>query len=679
VTELQTHPDASIPAANPAGDDAPAPALPTHPARERADRIARWTVVALAVLLTACLARVVQLQVAPGKNLSPFISGRVSTHTIPGVRGDLQDRRGRILHATRFGYRVFVDPARFPQQVDKPMIDLADALGIPVADVAQRLIPKIAQNQRHLTAKNDKDPWTEPDAPLARYVSIGGVLDDWRVDAVRGLRIPGVHLETRSVREAADDGLTASIVGRVGVDHNGLLGAENRMDRELKPAAGELRYVQDARARPLWVEPGAYKPPVRGEDVRLSLDLDIQRMAEEELSSGVRAADAAGGRLIAMDPNTGEILAMVDLVRDLPGLVDYSWDYPIGQEPDGRKPRYRTIAKDPLRSVAPGMGRNRIVEDVYEPGSTFKSFMWAAASELGVARPGEIIDTEYGQWVTPYGRRVADVTKLARQSWTDVLVNSSNIGMAKVTSRMSFLQMHDAVRKFGFGSRTGLPLPGESPGLVTTMRNWSKYTQTSVAMGHEVAVTPIQMVRAFSVFARSGELAGTIPGVRLTAAAGEQLASTRRPLPTTLRVLPREVAELARSTMRGVTHKLDERMATRDPSADAPRYEAFGKSGTAEIPLGKAPAGKRRPKGSDGYFQDQYNSSFIAGAPLEDPRIVVLVVIDDPGPNRVATRTHYGASTAGPVARRFIERSLAYLGVPPSIAPAKVASAPAGD
>jgi cell division protein FtsI/penicillin-binding protein 2 len=247
-------------------------------------------------------------------------------------------------------------------------------------------------------------------------------------------------------------------------------------------------------------------------------------------------------------------------------------------------------------------------------------------------------------------------------TWREVLINSSNIGMVKVTSRMSFEDLRNGVVRFGFGKRTGIGLPGESTGLVTSLKAWSKYSQTSVATGYEVAVTPVQMVRAFSTFARTGELAGTLPPITLRAVPADAAAGGVAP---GVRVLPARIAELTRDTMRGVTKNLDERITRKDDQVHL-RYEAFGKSGTAEIPLGPPPPGKKRPRGSDGYFQDQYNTSFIAGGPVEEPRVVVLVVIDDPGPSLVAARKHYGAATAGPVVRRIMERTLSYLGVPPS-------------
>jgi cell division protein FtsI/penicillin-binding protein 2 len=195
--------------------------------------------------------------------------------------------------------------------------------------------------------------------------------------------------------------------------------------------------------------------------------------------------------------------------------------------------------------------------------------------------------------------------------------------------------------------------------MVTTEKDWSKYTQTSVAFGYEVGVTPVQMVRAFSAFCRTGDLAGTIPSVRFTASDYDSaMADPGR------RVFPVGVAKITKDTMRGVTDGLDGRLAKLHEYF---RYEAFGKSGTAQAPLGKPPEGKRKPKGSDGYFGGQYNVSFIAGGPFEDPRVVVLVVVDDPGPELVKNRRYFGAVVAGPINRRIMERTLGYMGVTPSV------------
>jgi cell division protein FtsI (penicillin-binding protein 3) len=319
-----------------------------------------------------------------------------------------------------------------------------------------------------------------------------------------------------------------------------------------------------------------------------------------------------------------------------------------------------TLAPDPARDVHVSLGRNRCIEDVYEPGSTFKSFVWSAITAMGAADPGEIIDTEGGRWRTSYGRAIEDESRQNQLSWHDVLVHSSNIGMIKSAERIGFAQLREIVVRFGFGSKTGLGLPGETSGLVTPARQWSKHTQTSIAMGYEVGVTPVQMVRAFSAFARSGELAGTIPELRLTAVDTREMATN-----VATRVLPTDVVMVARDAMGDVAHNMETRWA-KPPKGQAWRYDLFGKSGTTKI-AAVAPPEKRRPRWLGGYFERQYHSSFIAAGPIEAPRIVVLVVIDDPGPERVRTRSYYGSAVAGPVVRRVMERSLSYLGITPTV------------
>jgi cell division protein FtsI/penicillin-binding protein 2 len=637
-------------------------------ANSRQHRIAvigAWMTGVCTVVLALVFFRVVQLQTFPEKPLRDHRSERLTTLTEPGVRGEIRDIRGRPLAATTFARRVAVDPVNFPNPPHDALASLCEAIGISEADAAERLIPRM---EKDLAIQRALARGESPEESLVRYVSLGPVLEDWRADRVAALDIPGVFLERRPVRRLIEPDLVGAIVGFVGIDNNGLLGAEHTLDKRLHGHAGHISYVRDARGNPMWVVPGGYTPADRGDDVRLSIDLELQRIAVEELRRGVEECDAAGGRLVMMNPRTGEILALVDLTRDLPDAIPFDWDHPTGPPGYVGKPRYITIQPDPRRDIHPAMGRNRCVEDIYEPGSTFKPFMWSVTTELGLADPDEVIDTEGGYYRTPYGRSLKDVVHRDEMTWAEVLINSSNIGMAKVTRRMTDPQMRQAVLRFGFGSQTGIALPGEAAGLVTSAAHWGKYTQTSVAMGHEIGVTPIQMVRAFCAFARDGEngqLAGTLPEARLVAVTAEESARLDREF--AVRAIRPDIARLTRDTLRGVTHHLDERLLyKRGPDAEPFKYELFGKSGTAEIPLGAPPKGKRLPRGVKGYYPDQYNSSFICGGPAERPRLVLVVVIDDPGPERVATRTHYGSATAGPVVRRVMERALAYLGVPPS-------------
>jgi cell division protein FtsI/penicillin-binding protein 2 len=266
-----------------------------------------------------------------------------------------------------------------------------------------------------------------------------------------------------------------------------------------------------------------------------------------------------------------------------------------------------------------------------------KTFVWATVTEMGRADPGEIIQTpENGPHRTGYGRLVRDVHSHGAISWRDVLVRSSNAGMSMAVERLGHDELREAIGRFGFGAETGCGVPGESPGLVTPPSRWSRYTQTSVAMGHEIAVTPVQLVTAFSAFARDGTLAP----IRITAEdpGGMPFAFRRR-------ACSEAVADLVRRVLRQVVVE-----GTGRP-AQSQRYRLFGKSGTAQLP----------DPVNGGYHENRYVANFIAGAPLKEPRVVVLCVIDDPD----KSRGHYGGRVAGPIVRDIIDETLEYLGVPP--------------
>lgn len=624
--------------------------VPREQPRDRFRAVAFFCASLVLVLLGGAFVRTVQLQTMPEAELAAFVTERLSTRQREGARGDIVDRRGRLLASTRVGYRVFVDPCKLEPPYGQLIHDLARVTGVPHHEVAERLLPKLELSRRRVETG---------DSPL-RYVSIGGILDDGQYADAIELDHKGVHLETRSVREYPAGEIVANLVGKVGVDHNGLLGIESTRDRDMKPSPGTLTYTRDARGNALWVSNGAFQSSGKGEAVRLSIDLVLQEIAREELERGVLEANAAGGRLVIADPATGEILAMVDHVREMEGLTPFDLKNPPRRDvTDAGSVRFETI-KAPGDVPHPAMRRNRCVEDLYEPGSTFKSFVWSVITERGHAKANETIDTHKGLWKTKYGRTVKDVTPKDELSWSDVLVHSSNIGMAQVAERMSFSETRRGLERFGFGLRTGVDLPGESAGLLTSARDWSKYTQTSVAMGYEVGVTPVQMVRAFCAFARDGDDAGTLPTLRLSSSAKDGVDQGVR-----YRVLEPWVVYLAREAMERVAQAMINRYVNTKDNESPFRYRVFGKSGTAEIV---------RPDGR-GYFRNQHNSSFLGAAPAEAPRLVVLVVIDDPGPERVRNRTHFGSAVAGPVVCRVVERALGYLGVPPETRPAELADA----
>jgi len=608
----------------------------------RPDTVLRVLGLVMSLAFVVVVGRVVQLQLAPGAELLPHLSDRQATFVQMVPRGDVIDRRGRVLATTRSGYRLFVDPTLLVAPYGQLMSDIARVTGVDEGEVAERVIGKLAENERRLTQNR---------API-RYISVGGILNDAQLEDARRLDSPAIALERRPVREVPGGNDIAAILGKVGVDDDGLMGAELAFDDELEPQPGHLTYTRDSRGRPLWIESAGYEPGSTVAPVRLTIDLELQRIAREELERGVKDSDAAGGRLVLVDPVTGDILAMVDHVRDLPGLAEPPARVVLkGRvvEPDSTGIRYRTIRPDDGRATHPALARNRCVEDLYEPGSTFKSFIWASIVERGLARVDEWFDTHNGTWVTDYGRVIRDVSPKPSLTWSQVLIHSSNIGMVQGIQRMSFSQTRRDVLRFGFGRKVGLGLPGESGGIITSLKDWSKYTQTSVASGYEVAVTPVQMVRAFSVFARNDDLAGTLPELRLRVDPSDDPLTAVR-----YQVVPPWVAYTTRDTLQHVGNAMEQRARLRFPDEPPLLHGLFGKSGTAEIP---------RHDGK-GYYRGQYNSSFLAAAPLAQPKLVIVVVIDDPGPEQIRTRQHYGTAVAGPVVRRVLRRSLEYLGVP---------------
>lgn len=724
---------------------------PSINASKRTSIVAFCVALGISVMLLAALVRVGQLQMRPSQQLVEQMKPRISQRNDIAQRGDLLDRRYRLLASSRVGRRVVIDPEIFKthENLDDATRKLANAMGKPFIEVRDRIAKALEVNAKReiavaewnqanqpgadgaakivtiarstpepkpepkptsdLPALSPNDPFTafalNPSAPLPkfqddpsgsasgepakdaapkgppnplRYLAMSDLLTDDQTDAVSTLitrskdkdapkPLKGIVLERVPDREFVAGDEVAAIVGKVGFGDKGMMGTEYRLENELKGEAGKISYWRDRSGKPLWIESGFIVPPTHGAAVRLSVDLEIQRIAYDELKQQIEKTNAAGGRIVVVDPRTGEVLAMADIIRDVPGAVPFPW-VPVDEK--GKRlsdaafnddARYVALSEDPGRKIHPALGRNRCIEDVYEPGSTFKPFVWSTITELGLIKPEKLIDCEGGRWRAPDGRPLSDVVERDHQTWTEVLVNSSNIGMVKGGQLLSFKQMHDLAKRFGFGEKTQVGLPGEAAGIVPALKDWKLYMQVSLSYGHNIAVTPVQMARAFSVFARDGIHAGTLPQLRLTSLDDNEAA------PMTYRVLPPSVAKLTRETMVHVVESVERRWMKDEIPVGGFRYKLFGKSGTALIPLGAPPKGFTYPKGSGGYLKNQFISSFVAGGPVESPQLVCVAVIDDPGViSGQSRKARYGSSAAGPLARRVLERSLTYLGVPAS-------------
>jgi len=551
--------------------------------RSRTLLVARAFAIVITLVMLGLLGRVGQLNWKTDPQLEAHAGSRASADPLLPRRGAIVDRNGRTLAVSRVGYRLFVDPALIDDDTAFAF-QLAAAIGQDPAAIEQRI------GQR----------------PDSRYVVIDKLLNDRQLFAVQQIDSRAIGLEPRLVRSYPLQALAGQLVGFVGDEHRGLDGAEFLFDGELTGEPGNVSYLRDAQRRPVWVEAASYKPPTNGEDVALSIDAMIQAITEHHLAAAAEHYNAQAADAIVMHARTGQILAMAN------------W------------PFYDPNAGG---SVPPELRRNRTITDPYEPGSIFKPFVHAALTARGLATPDEKIDcTEGGFHVTAGGRRLHDAHGLGTLTWHQVLIKSSNIGMAIVAQRMGAAKLHEAVRAFGFGQTTGAGLPGESRGIVNPLRQWNHYSITSVPMGQEIAVTPLQMVKAFAAFANGG----LMPTPSILAEHADR--------PVYQRAIDSATADATRNVLAQVVAEGTGRKARSD------RYRIWGKTGTAQVP--------DRVRG--GYIEDAYTASFICGAPLRRPQVIVIVVVHRPD----KSIGHYGGTVAAPAARHIVEQTLEYLGAP---------------
>jgi len=364
----------------------------------------------------------------------------------------------------------------------------------------------------------------------------------------------------------------------------------------------------------MWVTGRDFVPYEDGENIRLSIDANIQRICEQELEATIKQFHANSGQIIVMQPYTGEVLAIATYPSYDPNA--------FGDVTDERR-------------------RNRAGSDSCEPGSIFKPFVWAGLTEMGACTPSERFNTPNSKsWLMPNGRVLNDASAHPDLTWHEVLKYSSNIGMAMGALRVKPEEIYKIMQSFGFGRPTGIALPGEIGGMMKLSDHAGalKYSQGSWPMGQEIGVTGIQMVRAMSILANGGVMVE--PRIEAWPLDYDKDAVQ----PPSQRVVSRRTADATLYAMR------DAVLDGTGTKANSPFYDSFGKTGTAQLPNME----------TGGYHSDRYMSSFLGGAPVDKPRLVVGVFIKDPD----KSVGHYGGVVAAPAFRNVIERSLIYLGVP---------------
>jgi cell division protein FtsI (penicillin-binding protein 3) len=558
-------------------------------------RIGQVLIGLVCVLFVALIGRLIYIQVEMRPELLKKARRvQYSEVKIPGRRGAILDRRYRVMAGSEDKPLVFADPFLIDDHAAAAR-KLAPVLNLPA-----REIQKLLDN---------------PSSP--RYVVLKRSVPEVEIEALQELDLSGVSFRNVPQRTYPMETMAAQVIGFVGADRQGLEGLELSWDEYLRAEPGKRVVFCGPRRRALYQQIGSYQPPENGLHVVLNIDAAIQEIVQRELGNQVDHYEAEWGVGVCMNPQTGQVLALAN--------------YPSFDPADaGSSPK--------------DVRRNRALTDPVEPGSVFKPFVMAAALAEGVTHPDEVIDCERGMYRIG-GRRLHDAHAYTALTTSKVLIKSSNIGMAKLGLRLGNEKIYTHMRDFGFGQKTGIDLPGEGVGMLLPLSRWTSYSTTSLPMGQEIAVTPIQLATALSAIVNGGKLL-TPRVVRSVMNEKREIVEDYSRPEVRRRVLDEKIAAQVCKMMTGVVSP--EGTGRRVIMDD---YTAMGKTGTAQVPY----------ENRRGYEPGAYMASFIGAAPATDPQIVVVVMIRKPNP-RIG---YYGGLVSGPAVKAIFEQTLPYLGVPP--------------
>ena len=541
----------------------------------------RWVLLLFSVSVAILVGRALYLHLMHRDFLQAQGEARLlRTLPLPAHRGRLLDRRGEPLAVSTPVSSVWVTPAQFISARAR-WGELTALLEIPPAHLEtllqQRMEREFVYLKRHLPPP--------------------------KAEQVRALHLPGVHLQREYRRYYPAGKITAHAVGFTNIDDIGQEALELAFNPVLQGVPGSRRVLQDQYGKVL-ADLEVLQLPRQGRDIRLSVERRISYLAYRELSAAVARHRARAGSLLAADTRSGEILALVN------------------------QPAYNPNNRETLRG---SHYRNRAVTDVFEPGSTMKPFTIAAALESGKYRPDSSIDTSPG--VVRVNRyAIRDPRNYGHLSLREVLVESSNVGAARIALSLEKEQLWQTLNAVGFGNPSGSAFPGEAAGSLPHYLDWQPSRHASVAFGYGLSTTLLQLAQAYLVLANDGILRP----LRFTA-----VDPGEAPLPMP-RVLEADTAGAVRDMLVSVVE------AGTGTAAQIPRYHVAGKTGTVH----KATRG--------GYAEDRYRALFIGMAPAESPRLLVAVLLDEPREGG-----HYGGQVAAPVFAEVMREALRLLNVAP--------------
>lgn len=515
---------------------------------------------------------------------------QLRTISVPPKRGEILDRRGRVLAYSVDTDSIYAVPSEI-EDAKQAAAALCGALEDCAPKDPQSLADRLGQSRAFVYVRRQVSP------AQAR-----------RVEA---LELAGVGFLKEDRRFYPNKELAAQVLGFVGIDNNGLGGLEAAYDAQIRGSRGTLLVQTDARRHAF---SRLERPPTVGATIELTIDQYLQHVAERELRDGVARNRAAAGTVVIMDPRTGEILALAN------------------------EPSFNPNA---FRDALAAQRRNRAVQDIYEPGSTFKVVTASAALDERVVGVNDPIDVSAG--LIRFGSRVInDDHRYGVLSFTDVIVKSSNVGAIKIGLMLGPERLGRYLRRFGFGRVLSPDFPGQTAGIVWDPTSLDASALASVSMGYQVGVTPLQMVTAVSSIANGGDL---IEPRVVRALVRDGRRTEVRP-----KVLGRTIKEETAAELTSIMEGVVERGTAR--YAQVPGYTIAGKTGTAA-------------KVVDGrYSHSEFNASFVGFLPSRDPLAAIIVVIDSP-----RALGYYGGPVAGTIFQKIATATLRHLGVPPTINP----------
>ena len=564
-------------------------------------------VTVLAAIMLGCVFLLIfrygWLQLVQGNSLGERMKAQVGQdYAIQSPRGAILDRNGRELAVSTMTKSLYIDPSH----VENPQ------------EVAANLAPLIGKSEQDIL---------DDIAVGGGFVWVKRRMEQAEYEAVRQLIREKNYISCLNFRDEAkryypNDVLAANVIGFVGTDDKGLDGVEQALDKMLKGEVKETYLTTDRQDRPILDSIFSSRRRYAGDackTIELTIDSSIQFIVEQELDRAIAENNPKAVTCVVMDPKTGEVLAMASRPSYNPNRF---WDY------------------------NPEIWKNRAVSFIYEPGSTFKSVVAGAALQEKVVTPNQVfVDPGY---VMVSGRRIQNWNgeSFGTVTFTDVVKQSLNTGFAQVGLRLGADRLMSYAKNFGFGEPTGIDLPGEESGILFNPEDMRESDMATTAIGQSIAVTPLQLVTAMSAIANDGVLLKPHIVKSIRNADGSMYEERGK------KEVRRVIDSATDKTLMGL---LEQVVASGGGSKAAVRgYRIAGKTGTAQ---------KIREDGS-GYMDGRYIASFCGFAPVEDPKLTVLVMIDDPGAGNF-----YGGQIAAPVAGRIFAQLMRYMHIEPSSDP----------